>query len=197
MSKLLMEDCRNISIYKLREWGYLGGGYRWGNIFWTNTATGKRNDISFDLSLENGGGQITLKYTITDRDTDEEKSINQEYLIVSTSCTYGNVRYWFVCSVYRSKVYCGRRVAKLYLGGGSYYFSCRHCYDLSYQIRNELHYRRAFGKIVSDPELEEMRENIYMTHYKGKMTKRYKRYLEIERKQYLGLMHVLTRGLRR
>jgi len=199
MSKLLKEDCRNFSIYKLREWGYLDGGSKWGNINWTNTATGKKNDISFTLNLGNGKKNIILKYTITDRYTEEKKEINQEYSIVSTPCNYGNVRYWFVCSVYTNKVYCGRRVAKLYLGGGSYYFACRHCYNLSYEVRNELHYRRAFGKIVSEPELEEMRENIYMIHYNGKMTKRYKRYLEVERKQYLGMMYVInyiSRGLR-
>ncbi len=49
-----------------------------------------------------------------------------------TVCTYGGSRPWFLCPA----TGCGRRVAKLYLGGSGV-FACRHCYRLAYDCQRE------------------------------------------------------------
>ncbi|WP_245537399.1 hypothetical protein [Thiocystis violascens] len=49
-----------------------------------------------------------------------------------TNCTYGGSRPWFLCPA----TGCGRRVAKLYLGGSGV-FACRHCYRLAYDCQRE------------------------------------------------------------
>lgn len=47
-------------------------------------------------------------------------------------CNYGGLRAWFVCPASG----CGRRVAKLYLGGSGS-FACRHCNHLVYSCQRE------------------------------------------------------------
>jgi hypothetical protein len=60
--------------------------------------------------------------------------------LTSTPCHYGGSRPWFLCPAQR----CGRRVAKLYLGGRI--FACRLCYRLAYQSQNESPVNRAVSR---------------------------------------------------
>lgn len=188
MSKTTKEDCRTISIYQLRTWGCLTGFYS-GMINWTSGWSEKKNSVSCTMDiLENHEMNFNLNYTITDRMSGEKKDINHNYPILTTQCNYGGKRYWFECSVYNHGRYCGRRVAKLYLGSGSNYFACRHCYNLSYESRNVSGYGKTLGQIVSVPELDELKEKIKRRYYKGKETKRYMRYLKKEEKFYMQLL---------
>ena len=188
MSKTTKEDCRTISIYELRKWGCLTGLYS-GMINWTSGWSGKKNSVSFTTRvLENQEMNFYLEYTITDRSTGEKKDIKHKYPILTTPCNYGTKRYWFKCSVYNHGAYCGRRVAKLYLGSGSNYFACRHCYNLSYESRNLSGYGKALGQIVSIPELDELKEKLKRRYYRGKETKRYRRYLKKESRFYMQIM---------
>lgn len=175
MSKILKEDCKFISIYKLKEWGYLNRGFVWGSVKWTNSFTKKESRVSFQMNIGNDDfdSYIKLIYTITDSFTGEKHDIEQKYPIAKTSCNYGGQRYWFVCSVYNRSVYCGRRVAKLYLGAGSHYFACRHCYDLTYSSRIN-------GYAYTLPDIEESEKNIKRWYYRGKMTKKYRSLLKKE-----------------
>ena len=46
MSKIIAEGCNSISIFKLKERGYLNGNYHSGQINWTDTL-GNKSNISF------------------------------------------------------------------------------------------------------------------------------------------------------
>lgn len=64
------------------------------------------------------GDSITAQYNW------HGEEVSQEIFLDWTTCNYGGRRPWFICMA------CGRRVAKIYLGGKK--FACRHCYNLTY-----------------------------------------------------------------
>lgn len=90
MSKNIKEDCKNISIYKLREWGYLKpGGWRWHNIYWSSGDGGKKGDINIETNIrEPFKKSIKLDYKIRHNEG-EYKKIEQNFKILSTKCNYG------------------------------------------------------------------------------------------------------------
>lgn len=170
MSKILAEDCRNVSIYKLKEWGCFESTCNRGTIWW-RSSWGDENSVRYRVDLDDM--KFHLGYSVTDRFTNEKTKVSHSYPIVTTDCHYGSVRYWFICSVYANGKYCGRRVGKLYMGSGSNYFACRHCYDLTYYSRNsECSYSMA--------DLEREKEKIKRWYYNGKPTKKYLAYLKKE-----------------
>ena len=57
--------------------------------------------------------------------------------LVTTTPTYGGLRWWFICPLVINGVECNRRVRKLYLYGR--YFGCRHCHNLTYRSSQEAH----------------------------------------------------------
>lgn len=61
----------------------------------------------------------------------EWKRLNYPVLVEWTPCYYGGTRAWFRCPAQ----WCGKRVAKLYLGAEI--FACRHCYQLAYASQRE------------------------------------------------------------
>lgn len=63
------------------------------------------------------------------------KRANYRVYLSTTDCHFGGKRYWFLCPAQG----CGRRVAKLYVGG---IFACRHCYALAYESQREKAYDR-------------------------------------------------------
>ena len=134
-----VEECRRLSISKLKEWDYLCG-YRAGAIQWTN-ASGEVTDtigIAVSLSLEGyGENDVQLTYSMTDRSTGEKKDFDYKIELESTPCHFGGVRWWFICPLWKNGVHCGRRVGKLYLPGNGTYFGCRHCHNLTYRSCKE------------------------------------------------------------
>jgi hypothetical protein len=58
---------------------------------------------------------------------------------------FGGGRPWFRCTATADGRYCGRRVAKLYLGGSAV-FACRQCYGLAYASQLESLRHRGIGK---------------------------------------------------
>jgi hypothetical protein len=79
---------------------------------------------------------VTLSYRTKNYWDDDRQDIEQHIGLESTPCHFGGQRRWFLCRAFRNGRYCGRRVAKLYLGGGRY-FACRHCYYLAYGSQHE------------------------------------------------------------
>ena len=65
MSKVVAEDCRSISIFKLKEWGYLEpNSFRAGGVSWTSSF-GDKNNISFFINLADEYNKfIELDYRI-------------------------------------------------------------------------------------------------------------------------------------
>jgi len=175
MSKLVREDFKSISIYNLRKWGYIKEGlWSSGGVKWSNSdgeETGKINLVT-DMQSPNSMF-IELDYKSRCGGEEEWTPIKHKYPIVSTDCNYGKKRYWFVCSVYTNGHYCGRRVAKLYLGGGCHYFACRHCFNLTYRAR-------IVGYSYTDPDIEEYGQKIKRWYYKGRLTRKHRKYLKME-----------------
>lgn len=105
----------------------------------------------------------------------EETDYDYEVRPTTTPCNYGGVRYWFICPLSKNGVYCGRRVAKLYKAPGGNYFGCRHCYDLSYESRNESRLGR-FGQLGyilrAERQYEELYKKTKRWTYKGGPTKK-------------------------
>lgn len=53
--------------------------------------------------------------------------VSQKIRLDRTTPNYGGVRWWFICPK------CDRRVTRLHRPSHTYYFFCRHCYDLTYE----------------------------------------------------------------
>ena len=78
---------------------------------------------------------VILVYRSRSWGATEWKSIEQRVPITWTPCHFGGRRPWFICSVYSSGRYCGRRAAVLY--GAGELFACRRCYGLAYESQHE------------------------------------------------------------
>jgi len=178
MSKTESEGLKKIETSFLKKHEYFIG-WKSGSIIWTDNYSGHKNDISIEVSTMNGDNYIRIYYTQTNRDNNEKKSFDYKIPLTTTPCNYGGKRYWFTCPWYKNGVYCGRRVGVLYKDGD--YFACRHCYNLTYSSRNASGSFRRFGNVTM-PDVDKAREKVKLTHYKGKPTRKYLRYLELERK---------------
>ena len=148
-----------------------------GILTWSSGWSDRKSSISIFVStMNNDDKYLRLNYTQTDRDNGEKKDFNYKIPLTTTDCRYGGIRYWFICPMSRDGKYCGRRVGTLYKDGD--YFACRHCYSLSYDSRNVSGMMKAYGSIISLPELEKLEKEIKRTHYRGKPTRRYLSYLK-------------------
>ncbi|MHC4752129.1 MAG: hypothetical protein ACYTFW_19930, partial [Planctomycetota bacterium] len=122
-----------------------------------------------------GDNYARLQYTITDRSSGEKTEYDYRIALTTTPCNFGGVRYWFVCPLYTNGIYCGRRVAKLYKAPGAVYFGCRHCYDLSYESRNESRLGRPGGlgyPLTLECQIERLYGQIKRWTYRGKPTRK-------------------------
>lgn len=143
-----------------------------GSITWTSSWNDSKNSISYDVVINESDQFFRTHYTITDRFTQEKRSIDYKVRLTKTCCNYGSFRYWFTCPFSVRDVYCGRRVANLYLSGD--YFMCRDCADLTYSSRCVNERMRLFDKLF---RADEMREKIRTPYYKGKPTRKMRSYL--------------------
>jgi hypothetical protein len=121
---------------------------------------------------------MRLSYTMTDRNTGKETHFDYKVQLETTSCHLGGVRWWFICPLTKNGIYCGRRVGILYRAPQADYYGCRHCYDLSYESRNE----RRYGRVA------------YLGHYLTLSTRMKKLWEQTRRLTYRG---VPTRRIQR
>jgi hypothetical protein len=167
-----IEDCTQLSIFKLKEFGFLRG-WCGGTLTWTRSLSGKKNSIGAIVDLT-GEPYIKVNYTITDQDGNKT-DYDYKITLTTTPCNFGRVRYWFICPLSTNGVYCGRRVGTLYLAPGGKYFGCRRCYNLSYESRNESRLGR-FGGLAFPLKVECQIERLYgeikRWTYRGKPTRR-------------------------
>jgi len=76
---------------------------------------------------------------------------------------------------YFSGVRCGRRVAKLCCPPSGKYYGCRHCYNLSYESRNESRLGRPGGLgywLKVERQYEDLYEQTKRWTYRGQPTKK-------------------------
>ena len=82
-------------------------------------------------------GQVTsFKMTYSHNGRDYDYAIN----ILTSSCHYGGVRYWWQCPK------CHRRVGVLYKAG---LYVCRHCLGLNYHSQHQHTYQRPDNRMES------------------------------------------------
>jgi hypothetical protein len=79
---------------------------------------------------------VVLSFRARSYESAEWKLVEQHVPIIWTACHLGGGRPWFRCTATANGQYCGRRVAKLYLGGCPL-FACRRCYGLAYASQHE------------------------------------------------------------
>jgi hypothetical protein len=182
-SKDTIEDCTQLSIFKLKEFGFLNG-FRGGALTWTRKPSGRKNSIGALVDLT-GEPYIKVNYTITDRDGNKT-DYDYKIALTTTPCHFGGVRYWFICPLSTNGVYCRRRVGTLYLAGGGRYFGCRHCYDLTYESRNETRSGMfgAYGGVLrTGRQIEELRGQIKRWTWRGRPTRKVRRLNNLERQE--------------
>ena len=175
-AKTTVEDCRSVSISFLKKHDYLSAECcKSGGIYWKNCYGEETSSISVTVSTMDGENFLRFRYTTTDRNTDEKTEYDYKVRLTTTPCNYGGVRYWFICSLSTNGVYCGRRVAKLYKTPGGNYFGCRHCYNLSYESRNESRLGR-FGQLgyllKAENQYKELYDKIKRWTWQGRPTRK-------------------------
>ncbi len=174
--KTTVEDSTELSISKLKEFGLLGGCCST-TLTWTRSPSGHRSSIGIVVDVLDEP-YVKLNYTITDRNSGEKTDYDYKVGLTMTPCHYGGVRYWFICPLSSNGVPCGRRVGTLFLSSGGKYFGCRHCYNLSYESRNECRLGR-FGQLgyvlKAERQVQELREKVKRWTYRGRPTRKVRR----------------------
>lgn len=185
MSKSEADYCKKIEI-----WWLLKNMDRRGISFKNTTVSwgpdGCYGNISVRVNLWNDEKYVNLNYTQTDNYTGDKKDFDYRIPIIETPCHFGGVRHWFKCPLYRNGIYCGRRVGVIYKDGD--WFGCRHCNNLTYSSRKLSGIAKSFGKLATLPEVEKLMKSVGRTHYRGKPTRKYRRYLRIEDQSETGFI---------
>ena len=177
-----VEDCRSVSISFLKKHDYFCG-FKSGSIVWRNNYGEETSSISVTVSTLNDEKYIQFYYIITKRNTGEKIECDYKVQLVTTSCHFGGVRYWFICPLSKNGLNCGRRIGVLYQPPGKNYYGCRHCYNLSYESRNEMRIGRPGGigySIVLERKREELYPKIKRWTWRGRPTRKARKYKQLE-----------------
>ena len=118
-------DDRSLDVRRLHRDGLLAPGQTFG---WNWTRDG---ETLASILIRTEADTLILSYRYK-RAAGDWTPMEYAVPLDWTACTYGGSRPWFICPA----TGCGRRVAKLYLGGSGV-FACRHCYRLAYDCQRE------------------------------------------------------------
>ena len=125
--------CESRTAIDVRSWhreGLLHAG-QYFSCSWT-----RGGEPSGSINVRTETDAVVLIFCSRGSGNDEGRSVEQRVPIVWSSCHLGGRRPWFQCTASARGRYCGRRVAKLYLGNSSI-FACRHCYGLAYESQQQ------------------------------------------------------------
>ena len=155
-----VEDCFHLDVNRWMRDGQLGSGiYLTGAWTWTrqNYLTGEtKSSISFEVDTRGDPPYARLMYKIGGNE------INYKLPLETTPCTFGGVRWWFICPLAVNGHACGRRVGKLYLPPGATYFGCRHCHRLTYRSSQRSD-KRVSAMLNNPAALYALAENMTVT----------------------------------
>jgi hypothetical protein len=173
------EDSRRIDLSWLRAHNYLTG-FCGGNLSWSRDGESTGNiNVQIDINAE----YPSIRFTYRSHEYAEDvwKDIDYSFPMTSIPCRYGGRKWFFICGLYKSGNYCGRKARILY--GVGKYFGCRHCANLSYQSCNEnKRSKYAFLRIVdSEDKADKLYSELKRKFYKGKPTRKYRKYLKMTR----------------
>jgi hypothetical protein len=137
-TKLTVENCRFLDV---REW-HRQQLLRPGAWFMTSWSNHQRETIA-SIGVHVQPGRVLLSYR-SRRSGEDWQDVEESISLIWTPCHYGGQRPWFICPGVVSGRVCGRRVAKLYLRGGS--FRCRDCHRLAYASQREARCYQAMNR---------------------------------------------------
>ena len=170
MSKTEADNLKKIEMWWLLR-DMKNSSYKNTTISWGTN--GDRGSVGCEVSLWGDEPYARFHYTQTDNSTGEKKDFDYKVQLEKTPCHFGGFRYWFKCHLYKSGVYCGRRVGVLYKDGD--WFGCRHCYELTYSSRNEnrgySHYP-LFRILDLETKAEKLEMKTRNYTYRGRPTKK-------------------------
>ncbi len=185
MAKQQAEGSNRLSVFFLKKHGYFDKDLSWksGTITWTYGYSENKSSIGITMRRDNWNTLdertfIKLNYTHTDHWSGEKADMNFDIELTDTPCRYGGKRYWFICPLSKNGQYCGKRVGVIY--GIGKWFGCRHCGNIAYQSQFEGGSFRVGS--VCEPDVEKAYNEVKTQYYKGKPTRRYKRYLRLRNK---------------
>lgn len=118
-------DHRSLDVRYLQREEFLTPGWA-GVLRWT-----RDGETQATIGLRTEADQVILNYRHQRRGSDW-RPMEYPVRLNWTRCTFGGRRAWFLCPAQG----CGRRVARLYIGGAGI-FACRHCYQLAYACQRE------------------------------------------------------------
>ncbi len=171
MSKIFVEQCKQINIFLLKRKGFFRG-ITYGEMHWGDNAIG--------LSVNIAERFIRFKYQHIDYYTENSTSLDYKFLLTSTVCNYGRNRFWFICGLNKNGRYCGKRVGVLYMPPGGKWFGCRHCWNLSYSERQN-NYKGIFGSTYKVFDLgtktDKLEETVKRKYWRNRPTRKYRRLL--------------------
>jgi len=197
MAKQEAEWSNKLSIFWLKKHGYLDKdfSYKSGGIKWTYGMSGGENSIGFSVKRDNWGmphqrTYINLRYTHTDRWSEQRECMDYNIEFTTSPCKYGGVRYWFLCPLSKNGQYCGRRVGVIYSIGK--WFGCRYCGNIVYA--SQMRGGKYRGSSVCFPDIDRAKEEIKRYYYNGKPTRKYERYIRLNNKlnQWIVLLAAKT-----
>lgn len=183
---------KKVEMSFLKKHGYLSWWSR-SDITWTNKWADTKSSVTIESTIRPPDPHVRFIYTQTDRDTGEQQHFDYKVRLATTPCHYGGKRYWFICSLSVNGKYCGRRVGVLYKGGD--YFGCRHCYNLTYDSKNENRRYRSyplFQSLTYYKQMDELKEKIKRRDYAGKPTRKQKKLYDLQLKT-LHLMPLVSK----
>ena len=170
--KTKVEECKQISIYPLIR-RLLQVEYGIDSLSTTDGFS-----VCTVLTSENRTKYIQLSYYLGE-DARNLKEVKYKIKLTRTKCHIDGYRYWGICPLRKDDgTPCGKRVGVLYKPPNESYFGCRHCHDLTYKSRCYSGHEKKFRPIISFPSLNKEEGNIKRKYYRGKYTKRYKRFLK-------------------
>jgi len=133
-----VEGSRSIDVLRWNRLGY----FKYPQSFsWVWKRDG---DTTGSIRVRTEQHRVTLVYRSRSYFNDDWEDVSQQVPIEWSPCRFGGARPWFVCSVCRDGIYCGRRVVSLY--GAGRLFACRHCYGLAYHSQQESRNQRGLWK---------------------------------------------------
>jgi len=185
MTRNQAEQSNALSVFFLKNYGYFDKdlSYKAGTITWTYGCSGNKSSVGirmrrYDWNTPDETTHINLHYTHTSNWDGEKSDMNLDIKMTTTPCNLGGKRYWFICPLTKNGQYCGRRVGVIYSIGK--WFGCRHCGNIAYQAQFEGGRFRVGS--VCEPDVEKAYYEAKTQYYKGKPTRRYKRYLKLRNK---------------
>lgn len=173
---------RRIELSWLRKHNYLpsGGGIRAVNLQWSQNGEPNGN-INITVDTTDSFPSITFDYKTKNywESEDEWKPMNYSFGLEKLPCRYGGFKWFVRCGLSRGGIYCGKRVRILYNVAG--YYGCRTCANLTYESCNEGKRFRGgvFGFLSKQWKAEELLETIPTQYYRGKPTRKYRKYLKM------------------